>query len=199
MPLLGAAAALTAPDTSDVIALGAIVLAVVGAAIAYQQLRAGHAQLEDGRNIARAQFLLNMDQAFEADTDIRMRLGKANQAPLTSDEWRQVKRYMARFERVAVFVSEGLLDVVVVNRLYGARFRNIVKNSEIRARLLEGPKAPSWADFIGLWRTLDALEQQASGSHLCPGVVPPADAKRPEEGQVVATEEFEDEHGAGPA
>jgi hypothetical protein len=195
MPLFGAAAALTPPDTSDMIALGAVVLAVVGAVIAYQQLRAGHAQLEDGKDIARAQFLLNMDQAFEADNDTRIRLANGDQSQLTRDEWRQVKRYMARFERVAVFVSEGLLDAAVVHRLYGARFRNVVKNSEIRARLLEGSKAANWADFIELWRTLDALEMKASGSHLCPGVAPPKAPSPQREGQVVTAEKFEDEDG----
>ena len=97
---------------------------------------------------------------------------------------------MARFERVFVFVSQGLLDLAVVYRLYGARFSNIVKNREIRARLLEGDKAASWVDFIELWRKLDAMEVAASGSHLCADVEPPTS---PGEGRGVATEEFEDE------
>jgi hypothetical protein len=192
-----------------VIALGAIVLAVVGAVIAYRQLKAGQSQLaaakdqiaaardqlEEGKNTARAQFLLDMDQAFEADRDIRVRLAKRDQSPLTTEEWRQVKRYMARFERVSVFVSEGLLDPAVVYRLYGARFRNIVKNPQIRSRLLEEDKAASWVDFIELWRKLDAMELHASGSHLCPGVAPPMTPTSTGPGRVVATEEFEDEAG----
>ena len=68
---------LTSPSTSDWIAIGAIVLAVIGAVIAYRQLKAGHAQLTAAKNTARAQFLLNMDQAFEADEKIRVRLAKA--------------------------------------------------------------------------------------------------------------------------
>jgi hypothetical protein len=188
MPLARSVAALTALSTSDVIALGAIVLAVVGAVLTYRQLRAG-------KNTARAQFLLDMDQAFEADNDIRVRLAKRDKSPLTPDEWRQVKRYMARFERVSVFVSEGLLDPEVVYRLYRARFRNIVKNDQIRARLLEGDKATSWVDFIELWRKLDAMEVKASGSHLWPDADPPSTPRSTGQGRVVATEEFEDEAG----
>jgi hypothetical protein len=136
-----------------------------------------------------------MDEAFEADEAIRVRLAKANQPPLTTDEWRQVKRYMARFERVFVFVSQGLLDPAVVYRLYSARFRNIVKNREIRARLLEGDKAASWVDFIGLWRILDETALKASNSHLCAAAAPTKISTPPGGGQVVATEEFEDEKG----
>ena len=166
---------------------------MIGGVIAYRQLKAGHAQLTAAKNTARAQFLLNMDQAFEADEKIRVRLAKANQPPLTTDEWREVKRYMARFERVFVFVSKGLLDPAVVHRLYGARFRNIVKNQDIRTRLLEGDKAPSWVDFIKLWRILDEKEWEASHKHLCDGVPPLAIPMSPDGGQVAATEEFEDE------
>lgn len=182
---------LTPPSTSDWIAIGAIVLAVIGAVIAYRQLKAGHAQLTATKNTARAQFLLNMDQAFEADKEIRVRLARANQPSLTAEEWRDVKRYMARFERVFVFVSQGLLDPAVVYRLYGARFRNIVMNQQIRERLLEGDKAASWVDFIQLWQKLDEMAKKATGKPLCDGVKLATVPTPPGGGEVVATEEFE--------
>jgi hypothetical protein len=100
---------------------------------------------------------------------------------------------MARFERVYVFVSQGLLGPEVVYRLYGKRFRNIVKNQQIRVRLLEGDKAASWVDFIELWRTLDKISLNASGLHLCADVPPPTISTSPGGGQVVPTEELEDE------
>jgi len=190
--------ALNPPSTSDVIALAAIVLAAVGAVIAYRQFRAAKEQLQKAGDTARAQFLLDMDQAFEADEAIRVRLAQCNQPPLTTEEWRRVKRYMARFERVSVFVQTGLMDPAVVYRLYGARFRNIVKNPQIRTRLLTGDKAASWVDFTELWRRLDEISFEETRFNLCRDVKPPDTARSVSAGPVVPTEEFDDEAGAAP-
>lgn len=179
MPLGQVVAALSALSTGDWIAIVAIVFVAVGAVIAYQQLRAGRKQLEEGQNIARAQFLLDMDRAFDSDGEIRVRLAKSG-PPLTTVEWRMVKRYMAHFERVSVFVLQGLLEPKVVHRLYGPRFRNIVRNTEVRDRLLFGDKAAHWVDSIALWRVLDDMERETFGTHLYPEIAPPVVANRAE-------------------
>jgi hypothetical protein len=162
-PLTGVLAALS---TGDWIAVGTVALTVLGAFLAYRQLVAA-------RKTARAQFLLDMDQAFAQDEPIRTRLASPSEEALKQDEWRAVKRYMGRFERVGVFVAEGLLDLKVVERLYASRFRNIVRNDEIRKRLLEKPeRAKGWMDFIDLWRKLDEHMRKSSGDGLCSGVAP---------------------------
>jgi hypothetical protein len=186
----GALATLRSLSTSDLIAIGAFVLTALGALAAYRQFKAG-------KDTARGQFLLDMDQAFEDSEVIRVRLGKHEQLPLSTDEWRQVKRYMAQFERVAVFTSEGLLDPEVVYRLYGSRFRNIIRNDEIRTRPLENAeRAKGWTDFIQLWRKLDSIGMRRSGSHLS-GVAPketPWPLERVDARHIAAPdEEFEDE------
>ncbi|SRR6266508_3465115 len=149
--------------TGDVIAIAGLLAAAGGAWLAYRQLVAG-------KRVARAQFLLDLDEAFVADEPIRARLGQktegGRQEPLNRDEWRQVKRYMGRLERVGIFVSERLLDREVVRRLYGPRVKTIVMNDEIRGRLLEA-KAVDWIDFVRLWQRLDKMEMERAGGHLC--------------------------------
>jgi hypothetical protein len=170
MALGGVVAAL---GTGEWIAIVATVIAAGAAVIAYLQLKVSRRQLGDARKAARGQLVPEIDQAFAADEEIRVRLAKQDQPPLSREEWRKVKRYMGRFERVSVFVSQGLLEPGVVYRLYGQRMKHIIKNKQIRTTLLEGERARHWTDFIELWRVLDDMEQQRSGSHLCPGIAPP--------------------------
>jgi hypothetical protein len=166
--LVGLSLALSSPDTPDLIATVAAVLALSGGYLAYRQLKAG-------QSAARGQFLLDMDQAFDADTEIRRRLARNSEDKLSADEWFKLKRYMGRFERVEIFVQEGLLEERVVHRLYGARFRGIVRNEEVRKRLLYDPvRARSWTYFIALWRRLDRLERADSGDALCASADLPA-------------------------
>ena len=100
-----------------------------------------------------------------------------------------VKRYMAGFERVSIVLSEGLLEPMVVYRLYRARCKKIVNISQIRQILFDERQAADWKDFIELWNRLDRLELEEVGSNPCPGFKPPMIPSSAAARQVEATKE----------
>jgi hypothetical protein len=146
------------------------------------QLVAGQAQLKRQTLTARGQFLLSLHERFREHDPIHLRLRSrstdfawwADDQP-TRAEWAAVEAYMGLFERVWVLVKDGSIDIEVIDRLYGYRVRNIVKNDRIRAAKLENSAlARDWVDFIELWRALDDVHRSRLGTDLWAGHPAPA-------------------------
>jgi hypothetical protein len=154
-------------SNADIIATGALLAAAAAAVAAFLQLRSG-------ARVTKGQFLLDMDQAFEADREIRNKLASPDQLSFTPADWHHIKAYMSRFERVNVFISERLLDAEVIYRLYGSRLSSILRQTEIRQRLLENPeRALNWSDFNELWSRINKEALKATGAPLCSVDPPP--------------------------
>lgn len=129
-------------------------IALIGLFYAVRQLRAG-------QKIAKGDFLLRLDDAFQRHQEVHTRLRPGGMwadevhGPTTQAEWIMVEQYMGLFERIKVMVDDGIIDVDTVDRLYGYRLFNIVGNPIIRREKLE-LEAANWGDFIGLWQALEA-------------------------------------------
>ena len=153
------------------------------------QLWAGQAQLKRQALTARGQFLLGLQERFRDHDPVHLSLRDrpgdyqwwAGDEP-TRTEWAAIEAYMGLFERVWMLVQQGLLEVETVDRLYGYRIRNIVKNDSIRAAQLDNPiRARDWVDFVELWRALDEAHRARLGddlweSHPAPAPPYPLDA-----------------------
>ena len=74
----------------------------------------------------KGQFLLALDEQFERVNTITVRLSREPQFAPNGDEWVEVWRLMSVFERINVMVEDGILDVALVDRLYGVRL--VIKN-----------------------------------------------------------------------
>ena len=58
---------------------------------------------------------------------------------------------MGLFERIKVLVDNRIIDLKTVDRLYGYRITNIVKNKKIKTGKLENPETKEgWQNFIEL-------------------------------------------------
>jgi hypothetical protein len=138
-----------------------VVGALVGLVYAGRQLNAS--QLS-----SKGSFLLELDQAFARHSDVHVRLrptgswaGLGNDSSkhhlatlLTSEEWAEVEAYMGLFERIEMLVDAGIIDVPLVNRLYGYRVSNIVGNTAIRqVKLIK--LSDGWQDFLSLCARLE--------------------------------------------
>ena len=112
-------------------------------------------QFQLSRKIAMASFLFQFDKMLSEYQTVHMKLRPGGEwssrgaGPETNEEWIEVERYMGLFERLYILTKDNLVDVVVINRLYGYRLRNINKNQIIRVEKLE-KRAEGWRDFIAL-------------------------------------------------
>ena len=132
-----------------------LVISIAGVAGAVAGLWYGALQLRHTRNSARASFLLELDASFANHLDVHRRLRPGGDwagtgaGPTTADEWIGVEEYMGLFERIEVLIEGGVLDVALVDRLYGYRVSNVVANPVIREqKLIAG--AAGWRDFLSL-------------------------------------------------
>jgi hypothetical protein len=127
---------------------------------ANEQARAASEQLETSQRIARGEFLLHLDEIFRHHDRVHRRLlpnrgewgSPENGPPLDDSEaWADIESYMGLFERIKVLIDAGMIDKDTMNRLYGYRISNIVRNNVIRVGKLENPETKGgWTDFIEL-------------------------------------------------
>jgi hypothetical protein len=130
------------------------VATVMGVIVAATGLWYAGKQLHDSRAIAKADFLLRLDERFDQHNDIRVRLygGKWKE----TDDHAQMAAlvsYMGLFERIKILVDGGTIDISTVDRLYGSRLAQIVRHAWIVNKKLVGHK-PGWADFVELCRAV---------------------------------------------
>ena len=114
--------------------------------------------------IAHGDFLLHLDEMFWHHDKTHRRLlpergewGRPEMGPPPDDSeaWADIESYMGLFERIKVLVDGGIIDRDTVNRLYGYRVSNIVRNSVIRRAKLEHPTTKGgWTSFIALATSL---------------------------------------------
>ena len=105
-------------------------------------------QVNVTRQQTKGQFLLALDAQFEKTGDILMRM--LNDPAFTPDgvEWTEVWKLMSIFERVNIMVEDKILDVDLVDRLYGFRLLGLIGNDAIYQRVQV--TGAEWRDFIDL-------------------------------------------------
>jgi hypothetical protein len=119
---------------------------------------------EESKRIAQGEFLLRLDELFRHHDVVHRRLrpggewGQKGGGPSSNDNeaWADIESYMGLFERIKVLIDNGIVDLEIVNRLYGYRVSNITSCDEIRKGKLENPETRhGWSDFIALARALN--------------------------------------------
>jgi hypothetical protein len=121
--------------------------------------------------IAKGDFFLHLDEMFRHHESTHRRLlpdrgewGKPSKGPDMSDNdaWRDVEAYMGLFERIKFLIDAGIMDKKTVDRFYGYRLANIIRNDVIRETKLEHPGTKKgWKDFIELAQLLDRYSKSA--------------------------------------
>ena len=105
-------------------------------------------QVNVTRQQTKGQFLLALDEQLEKFNEITLHLINEPSFMPAGVQWGQVWRLMSVFERINIMVEDRILDVALVDRLYGFRLIAIIGNDAIFDRLkLSGGE---WQDFIDL-------------------------------------------------
>lgn len=138
------------------------VLTAVGLAFAGGGLIYAAQQLRASRKIARIEFVLRIYEMMQQYNDVHVRLvGKGNwsgdEGPSTEEEWARVDRYMGLFEPIQMLLEDGLVNIKMVDTLYGHRVLALVRNPVIAHRNLD-EKSYRWGKFISLWKALKGQE-----------------------------------------
>ncbi len=149
-------------DLISLIGLTGLALTGVGLLLARRQLKASYRQAQVSQRIASGQFLLQLDEMFwhHDKTHRRLRPGgewtKPGAGPSSHDDWVDVELYMGLFERIQVLEERGILQADTVDRLYGYRISNIIRNAKIRKRKLGDTRTRlGWKGFIALATKID--------------------------------------------
>ena len=100
------------------------------------------------RQQTRGQFLLALDQQFEKSNAITMRLVTEPLFMPVGTEWYEIYQLMSVFERISIMVDDKILDIGLVDRLYGFRLLRLIANDAIYQRLMAS--GAEWQDFIDL-------------------------------------------------
>lgn len=120
-------------------------------------------QIRLAKNVARGQFLLQLDQMFLQHDEVHTRLLETGwpdgrQGPNTGKEWIAVEKYMGLFERIQVLIDDGIVDLKTINHLYGFRVFSIVQNPIIFQEKLVNRK-DHWQEFIRLHAALELIPE----------------------------------------
>ncbi len=100
------------------------------------------------RQQTKGQFLLALDEQFEKTNPIMISfLNEPTWTPVDA-EWYPIYQMMSVFERINIMVDDKILDIGIVDRLYGFRLLHIIANDAIYQRLVAS--GIEWQDFIDL-------------------------------------------------
>ena len=118
-------------------------------------------QVNATRQQTKGQFLLALDEQFEKTTAITIRLVNEEGFRPTGTDWPEVWHLMSIFERISIMVEDHILDIGIVDRLYGFRLLALIANDDIYQRLtLSGIE---WQDFIDMcYSVADHRERQGA-------------------------------------
>jgi len=103
-------------------------------------------QVRVTRQQTKGQFLLALDEQFDSTNAITRRLVQEPNFTPRGDEWVDVWRLMNTFERIHVMVEDDILDVALVDRLYGIRLRILLGNDAVFEHVKGAGE--EWQDFI---------------------------------------------------
>ncbi len=105
-------------------------------------------QVRVQRQQAKGQFILALDAQFEKTNDITKRLVNGQTYVPEGHDWMLVFALMSVFERINIMFEDKILDIGLIDRLYGFRVVSIIANDAIYQRLAS--TGAEWQDFIDL-------------------------------------------------
>jgi hypothetical protein len=119
-------------------------------------------QVRVTRQQTKGEFLLALDAQFEKVTGTARRVVSEPDYKPSGDDWIPVWQLMSVFERINIMVEDQILDVDIIDRLYGFVLMNILANDAVYERVkLTGAE---WQDFIDLcYAIADARSRKAPG------------------------------------
>ena len=126
----------------------------VGVVAAVGALVVAWVQLRKTEKATRGQMLLGVDQALAPYDDIRNEArNPAWQPPPNGDadperskRRHRIKQYMGVWERVEHLLADGSIAPSTVDRLYGQRVENLLRNQVVRDYLIDKPA--DWETFV---------------------------------------------------
>src|SRR5262249_12732719 len=92
-------------------------------------------QVNVTRQQTKGQFLLALDGQFEKSNGITLRLVNEQGFHPVGNDWPLVWALMSVFERINIMVEDKILDVGLVDRLYGFRLVFLILNDDIYHRV----------------------------------------------------------------
>lgn len=101
---------------------------------------------------SKGQFLIALDNQIERSIPTTMKIINNPDFKPEGLEWPEVWRLMSVFERMNIMVDSKILDIGIVDRLYGFQVVGIIANDEIYHRLKK--TGTEWQDFIDLCHAL---------------------------------------------
>jgi hypothetical protein len=113
------------------------------------------------RHQAKGQFLLALDEQLEKSSDTTLRLFNEQNFEPTGKEWGEIWLLMNIYERINIIVEDRILDIDMVERIYGFRVIAIILNDAIYQRIQE--MGAEWHDFIDLCNKL--ARHYSQGKH----------------------------------
>ncbi len=120
-------------------------------------------QLAVTRRQTKGEFLLALDEQFEKVRDILVKVvGEADFKPEGKD-WPRVWALMSVFERISIMVEDQIIDVPIVDRLYGYVMLRLIGNDLVFERL-KGTGA-DWQDFVELCYRLARRRSRSKHPH----------------------------------
>jgi hypothetical protein len=146
------------------------------AAAAQEQAQAANraaGAAEGAKAAAAGGLLFEIDRALAAFDDVHTALrpggpgwfgGGMGTRP-SRERWVPVERYMGTFERIHALVEAGLLDIELVEELYGYRVSNLVRDDNVYRNKLVA-NANGWRRFIQLWSDLDEASKRRKKQSL---------------------------------
>lgn len=118
-------------------------------------------QVNVTRQQTKGQFLLALDAQFEKNNDVMRRLINEKGFTPVGDEWPDVWKLMSVFERINIMVEDNILDIGLVDRLWGFLLLKIVANEAIYDRV--AASGTEWQDFIDLCHAI-AEQRRSTGA-----------------------------------
>lgn len=109
-------------------------------------------QVAIARNQAKGQFLLTLDDRLEKSSEITLRLFNDKNFEPVGKEWGEIWLLMNTYERMNIMVEDKILDIDMVERVYGFRVVAMIQNDVIYRRIQE--MGAEWNDFINLCKKL---------------------------------------------
>jgi len=105
-------------------------------------------QVNVTRKQTKGQFLLALDEQFKRSEGILIRLVTEQDFTPVGVEWAEVWGLMSIFERISIMVEDKILEVGLIDRLYGFQLLNLIGNEHVYQRVKSS--GAEWQDFIDL-------------------------------------------------
>jgi hypothetical protein len=119
-------------------------------------------QVRVTRQQTKGQFILALDDQFDKSTDITIRLANEPDFKPVGKDWPEVWQLMSVYERINIMLEDRILDVGIIDRLYGFRLLIIIANDAIYQRLQV--TGAEWQDFIDLCYAIADHRQRQGAS-----------------------------------